>query len=188
MGSTVSQPTNATSLTGYSCIAGNVTATGGSVFQGYDPTNGQALEPAFHSATAAGVDQAVRAARDAFPVLARTSGVERGKLLRRIADGLNAAASEITARAQQETALPLPRLNGELARTCMQLRLFASVIEDGSWVAARIDTADPARTPPKPDIRCARWGRWWSLAPVTSPWHFPLPAGTRPPRWLQAIR
>src|SRR6202020_3609957 len=38
--------------------------------------------------------------------------------------------------------------------TWRQLRLFAQVAEDGSWVNARIDLADPARKPiPKPDIR-----------------------------------
>ncbi len=53
----------------------------------------------------------------------------------------------------QETALPEARLRGELARTTGQLRLFAGVAEDGSWVDARIEHADPARTPPKPDLR-----------------------------------
>src|SRR6201999_1146440 len=32
--------------------------------------------------------------------------------------------------------------------------LFADVVEEGSWVNARIDTADPGRKPlPKPDVR-----------------------------------
>src|SRR6202020_2002473 len=38
--------------------------------------------------------------------------------------------------------------------TWRQLRLFAQVAEDGSWVNARIDLADAERKPlPKPDIR-----------------------------------
>ena len=60
----------------------------------------------------------------------------------------------IVERAGQETALPQARLQGETARTCAQLRLFAEVAEEGSWVAARIDRADPDRKPaPRPDIR-----------------------------------
>ena len=55
--------------------------------------------------------------------------------------------------ARLETALPRPRLTGEVARTSNQLRLFANVAAEGSWVMARIDTADSGRTPPKPDIR-----------------------------------
>jgi len=40
------------------------------------------------------------------------------------------------------------------ARTVGQLKLFADVVRDGSWVEAVIDTADPNRQPiPKPDVR-----------------------------------
>src|SRR5260370_17510361 len=63
-------------------------------------------------------------------------------------------APELVDRAGQETALAQARLQGETARTCGQLRLFAQVAEEGSWVNARIDRADVQRKPaPKPDIR-----------------------------------
>jgi alpha-ketoglutaric semialdehyde dehydrogenase len=46
------------------------------------------------------------------------------------------------------------RLQGERGRTCGQLRLFAQVVREGSWVDARIDTALPDRQPlPRPDLR-----------------------------------
>src|SRR4029078_6283095 len=51
------------------------------------------------------------------------------------------------------TALPKPRLQSETARTSGQLRLFAKVVEEGSWVMARIDPADAGTKPPKPDLR-----------------------------------
>ncbi|HVV72239.1 MAG TPA: aldehyde dehydrogenase (NADP(+)), partial [Verrucomicrobiae bacterium] len=77
--------------------------------------------------------------------------------LRRIASAFEAKAPEIIERANQETALPTPRLQGEAARTCGQLRLFASLIEDGWWLDARIDHADPNRKPvPKADVRSVR--------------------------------
>ncbi|HEV3192023.1 MAG TPA: aldehyde dehydrogenase (NADP(+)), partial [Polyangiaceae bacterium] len=63
------------------------------------------------------------------------------------------AGDELLATADSETALGLPRLTSERGRTVNQLRLFAAVVREGSWVDARIDTADPARTPPKPDVR-----------------------------------
>ncbi len=67
---------------------------------------------------------------------------------------LESIADELIDRAHNETALPKPRLQAETARTCHQLRLFAQVAEEGSWVGARIDRADPQRKPlPKPDIR-----------------------------------
>ncbi len=141
-------------LQGRSLIAGRVSAdSNGTVFYGYDPSHGQQLETRFCSATIEDVDRAVAEATDAFVAASSSSGKERGRLLRAIADGIDAAAAVLIEQAHRETALPRPRLTGEVARTSGQLRLFASTVEEGSWVMARIDTAEPGRTPPKPDVR-----------------------------------
>ncbi len=119
-----------------------------------NPTTGEQLEPGFIPATAEEVDRAVKLAADAFKTYSRTTGRERAAFLRKIAEKIEAVSGEIVERATQETALPVARLQGETARTCHQLRLFAQVAEEGSWVNARIDHADPDRKPlPKPDIR-----------------------------------
>jgi 2,5-dioxopentanoate dehydrogenase len=119
-----------------------------------DPTTGRRLEPGFMSATAEEVELAVRLAAEAFDSYSRTAGRDRGVFLRKIAANIESIAGEVVERAGQETALPQARLQGETARTCAQLRLFAQVAEEGSWVAARIDRAEPARKPaPRPDIR-----------------------------------
>jgi NADP-dependent aldehyde dehydrogenase len=48
----------------------------------------------------------------------------------------------------------LVRITGERGRTVGQLKLFASLLKEGSWVNASIDLAQPDRQPlPKPDIR-----------------------------------
>ena len=140
-------------LQGLSLIAGSVPSSGGAVFHGYNPVDGSTLEPAYTSATLADVNSAVAAATEAFDSFANISGTERALFLRAIADGIDASASELIHRANLETALPIPRLTGEVARTSSQLRLFAGVLEEGSWVTARIETTDPTRTPPKPDLR-----------------------------------
>src|SRR5271169_1691050 len=119
-----------------------------------NPRNGQRLQPGFVPATHDEIELAVRLASEAFPVYSRIPGRERGEFLRRIAAKIESISAEIVDRAGQETALPPARLQGETARTCGQLRLFAEVAEEGSWVSARIDHADPDRKPaPKPDIR-----------------------------------
>lgn len=119
-----------------------------------NPTTGERLEPGFVPASAEELETAVRLAAEAFPVFRRTSGRQRATFLRTIATKIEAIAPQIIERAHQETALPLARLQGETARTCAQLRLFAEVAEEGSWVNARIDRAQPDRKPaPKPDIR-----------------------------------
>src|SRR5215467_9940800 len=117
-------------------------------------TTGQQFEPGFIPATDEEVDRAVQLAAEAFKVFSRTSGKERSVFLKRIAEKIESITGEIVERAALETALPVARLQGETARTCHQLRLFAQVAEEGSWVNARIDHADPERKPlPKPDIR-----------------------------------
>jgi alpha-ketoglutaric semialdehyde dehydrogenase len=51
----------------------------------------------------------------------------------------------------------MARLQGERARTLGQIELFAGLVEEGSWVDARIDRALPARVPaPRPDLRRMR--------------------------------
>jgi alpha-ketoglutaric semialdehyde dehydrogenase len=119
-----------------------------------DPTTGQHLQPGFIAATPEEVDLAVRLASEAFLSFSRTSGRDRAAFLRAIATKIESIVGEIVERAGRETALPQARLQGETARTCGQLRLFAQVAEEGSWVEARIDHAEPDRKPaPRPDIR-----------------------------------
>ncbi len=84
----------------------------------------------------------------------RLSNSKRASLLRTIASELEARSDDIIARAHLETALPEARLTGEIARTANQLRLFADVVDSGSYHQVMLDTPEPARTPlPKPDIR-----------------------------------
>ena len=119
-----------------------------------DPATGHCLQPGFIAATKEEVDLAARLSSEAFVAYSRTPGRVRGAFLRTIATKIESIAGEIVERAGRETALPPARLQGETARTCAQLRLFADVAEEGSWVSARIDRADPDRKPlPRPDIR-----------------------------------
>ncbi|HYA63629.1 MAG TPA: aldehyde dehydrogenase (NADP(+)) [Candidatus Sulfotelmatobacter sp.] len=141
-------------LSGRSLIGFREGAGSGELLYATDPTTGQHLQPGFVPATEEEVELAARLAAEAFEVYRRTSGRERGAFLRQIAAKIESIADDVIERAAQETALPQARLEGETARTCGQLRLFAQVAEEGSWVNARIDHADPERKPtPKPDIR-----------------------------------
>ncbi|TFD90636.1 aldehyde dehydrogenase (NADP(+)) [Cryobacterium lactosi] len=92
---------------------------------------------------------AARAAR----ILARSSAETRAGWLEAIADSLDAHRDELVAIADTETHLGVPRLTGEVGRTTGQLRLFARVLRDGGYLEATIDHANPASTPPAPDLR-----------------------------------
>jgi len=160
-------------LEGLSIIGSNRAKAAGKPTPAINPANGAALGPDYFWATAADVDAAAQLASKAFNEFSRWPGKRRAELLRRIAELVEANATAIQERANQETALPLARLQGETARTCGQLRLFASLIEEGWWQDARIDHADPNRKPlPKPDVRSLLVG----LGPVVvfSSSNFPL--------------
>jgi NADP-dependent aldehyde dehydrogenase len=101
---------------------------------------------------------------DAAELLARAEAVagrwgdlaprERARALRTVADALDAAAGELVPVAELETHLPGARLSGELLRTTFQLRLFARVLDEGSFLRAAIDRPDPDWPPgPRPDLR-----------------------------------
>lgn len=126
----------------------------GEAFRAVEAATGRFLEPQYRDATEAQVDAAVREAAAAAPVFAATPPSARAGLLRRVAGRIEGLGAALLERAAQETALPQERLASERGRTTAQLRMFADLVEEGSWVDARIDRGDPARSPlPKPDLR-----------------------------------
>lgn len=141
-------------LLGYSIVDGEAQKTEAGSFKGLNPTTGATLEPAFYYASLDDLDHAADLADEAYATYSKLPGKEKGKFLRHIAAGIEGIAEELVDRAHKETGLPEARLKGELGRTVGQLRLFAQVVEEGSWVNARIDPAEPERKPlPRADIR-----------------------------------
>ncbi len=137
-------------LKGKHLIAGQWVA-GEQTFQS-EPAHGPANT--FPVGTPAMVDQAARAAEEAFWSYGYSTREERAKFLNRIADEIDARGAEITEIGTQETGLPEARLNGERGRTVGQLRLFASHILAGDYLDRRHDEALPDRAPlPRPDLR-----------------------------------
>ncbi|MBK1828542.1 aldehyde dehydrogenase (NADP(+)) [Haloferula rosea] len=137
------------SIIGYSRSGG-----GGSTSSAVNPASGQKLDPEFHAPSESEVEQAVLLAERAFPVFSSMSGKKRAGFLRAIAAEIESAVDQIAERGPLETGLPEARMRGETARTTGQLRMFADLIEEGSWVDARIEHAQPDRAPlPKPDLR-----------------------------------
>lgn len=94
-----------------------------------------------------------RRAHELLPALEEAGPGGRAALLEAMADALEERTGELVAVADAETALGRARLTGEVARTSGQLRLFAEVLREGSFLDVRLDSADPKATPPKPDLR-----------------------------------
>jgi len=134
-------------------IAGMASREGTVEFHSYNPRTGQ-TGAVFVNATPDEIDRAVRAARDAFEVLRASSAARRAELLDAAAAEIDALGDELLALTDEETGLGLPRLTSERARTTGQLRKFAALLREGSYVEAIIDRAQPDRQPtPRPDIR-----------------------------------
>lgn len=141
-------------LTGLSFLGSKRGAPGGTPFQALNPSTGEQLAPIYFSASTTEVGQAAQLAAEAFPAYSATTGKAKATLLRSIADALDALQQPLAERAHLETALPMPRLLGEVSRTTGQLRTFAALAEEGSWVDARLDTPLPDRKPlPRPSLR-----------------------------------
>ena len=141
-------------LTGRAIIGYHRGAKVGNVLHGLNPATGEILNPAFYSSSEDEVDEAVQLASESGTRFSMLSGKKRAEFLRRIAENLEQLEEALVERAVLESGLPATRIRNERGRTCFQLRFFANMVDNGSWVDARIDSADPARSPaPKPDVR-----------------------------------
>ena len=100
------------------------------------------------------IDEIMLNASNAFNEYKKVLPEHKAIFLETIADEIEALGDALINKASEETNLPAARLTGERARTTMQLRMFAAMVREGSWVEASIDTSIPDRYPvPKPDIR-----------------------------------
>src|SRR5215213_4265831 len=98
-----------------------------------DPRTGQTVEVVAEETTTAEVDRLCAAALAAAPALDGMGRARRATLLGALADALEARRDDVVAVADRETGLGPTRLNGELTRTCYQLRVFADVLLDGGY-------------------------------------------------------
>lgn len=141
-------------LHGKNFVGAQLSARGQKTFFGHDPRAGKQLEVAFHEATLEEIDEAMNLAVDAAPVLRASSAETIAGFLENIAAEIEALGDSLIEQAATESGLGRDRLSGERGRTVGQLRLFAALVKDGSFVDARIDPALPERKPlPRPDLR-----------------------------------
>lgn len=120
---------------------------------GADPHTGLRLRPAAAETTPATVAKIIDAAEAAAPELAALGRSGRAALLRGLANAIEAHRSDLLTMADSETALGAPRLGSEITRTAFQLRFFAEVLDEGSYLEATIDTAADTLMGPRPDLR-----------------------------------
>ncbi len=141
-------------LHGENLVGRSLSRQGKSVFRAVNPATLEDLEPDFHEATPEEIDNALTLAADAFRANRKLPPERRASLLEAIAQEIESLGDRLVERVSAETGLPETRIKGERQRTVSQLRMFAQLASEGSWVDARIDRGQPERQPaPKPDIR-----------------------------------
>ncbi|OWW20555.1 aldehyde dehydrogenase (NADP(+)) [Noviherbaspirillum denitrificans] len=130
-----------------------VRGTSGSV-HAREAATGNVIGPDFGGASATQVEQACALAERAFDTFRETAPEARAAFLETIAQNILDIGDELVERCMAETGLPRARIEGERGRTVNQLRLFAAVVRDGTYLDARIDPALPERQPlPRSDLR-----------------------------------
>src|SRR5471032_3132971 len=140
-------------IEGKQIIGYGQSAEGSETFKSVNPATNEVVG-VFYKATPAEVEKTVSLAAAAFQVYRKKSGAEKAAFLEAAASAIEALGDELVTICSTESALPKGRIQGEMGRTTGQLRMFANLLREGSWLDARIETANPERTPlPKPDIR-----------------------------------
>lgn len=141
-------------LTGQMLIGGQSVSGTREALHAINPATGQPLQPGYAGGDQAHVEQAGALAWAAFDAYRETTPAQRAQLLQTIAGEIEALGDALIDRAMLETGLPQARLQGERARTCGQLRMFARTVLAGEWLDVRVDPAQPARQPlPRADLR-----------------------------------
>ncbi|MGN6416303.1 MAG: aldehyde dehydrogenase (NADP(+)) [Pseudobacter sp.] len=141
-------------IKGEQIIGFGYSARGKETFYSFDPAEQRNTEYLFHKATPEEINLAADRAAAAFQVYRKMDGAEKAVFLSALAEAIANSGEELIKVCCRETGLPPARIEGERMRTVNQIKMFATLLREGSWVNARIDTGDPDRTPlPKPDIR-----------------------------------
>jgi NADP-dependent aldehyde dehydrogenase len=121
--------------------------------QGFNPRTGEPFGEPVAVTSDSEVDQLCSAAEEAFHAWSAWSAVDRATVLDLVADRLDGESELLISTADTETGLGVPRLTTELKRTTNQLRLFADVLREGSYVEAMLDSQNMDIIPPRPDLR-----------------------------------
>lgn len=135
-------------ITGKNYIGDLLSAEGKTTYKTINPELNSENETVFYEATENEIAQAVKLAEEAFKVYGTIEDVKKADFLEAIAEEIEALGEDLLTTYMQESALPAGRANGERGRTTGQLRAFATMLREGSWVEAIIN-----KTEGKPDIR-----------------------------------
>ena len=145
-------------MTGANYIGNEVSQKGTKSFKTFNPKLNAPTIWSFQEANEDEINEAAFLAVEAFETYKEFSGKRKAEFLRAIAQEIENIGDTLIAVYMEESGLPEGRAKGERGRTIGQLNAFAALLEEGSWVDAMIDKAQPERQPlPKVDLRKLLW-------------------------------
>ena len=123
----------------------------------FNPRAGQYFGPDLPDTAPQEFEQTLDAAAAAASEWRSTTRRDRADVLRAIGTALDADRGRLAQLADDETALGVDSLAGEVGRTTFQLRQIADQVDDGSYLGVRIDLASTEPLPTgHPDLRRTR--------------------------------
>ena len=141
-------------ITGKNYIGSELKASGNNTLKTFNPELNTENPWVFTEATPEEIEEAVSLANQAFDSFKNCSGLEKANFLNAIADEILALGEDLLTMYSSESGLPKGRAEGERGRMIAQLRSFAEMLTEGSWIKATIDRAISDRKPaPKEDLR-----------------------------------
>ncbi|MEO3787548.1 aldehyde dehydrogenase family protein [Actinocorallia sp. B10E7] len=131
--------------------AERLTSGSGGVYGHVDPSTGK-VDKEIPLAGAAEIDQAVKAAHEAFQSWSRTAPSERRRLLMRLADLIDENATEFARRGTLDNATPMTAAAGMAGTSSEWVRYYAGWADklSGDMTAMSTDTGELGYTLPQP--------------------------------------
>ena len=141
-------------ISGKNIIGNKLSKQGDVTYKTFNPKTNKETDFTFYEATSVEINEAVELASEAYKIYKDISGSKKADFLEAIALEIEALGDELITTYCKESGLPEGRALGERGRTMGQLRAFAALLKEGSWVEAVIEKGQPDREPmPKADIR-----------------------------------
>lgn len=141
-------------ITGKNYIGNLLSSTGDKTFKTFNPKANKENNTVFVEASEVEIEEATKLASEAYKSFQKVSGLKKSEFLNEIANQLEKLGNVLLETYCLESGLSKARAIAERGRTIFQLHSFASLVKEGSWVDAVIETANPKRTPiPKVNLR-----------------------------------
>ena len=131
--------------TGKNYIGNQKSSKGNKTYKTFNPVLNQENDTIFSEVSSEEIQEAVDLASKAFQEYRFVSGIKKADFLNAIADEILTLDDNLIKMYCSETGLPEGRAKGERGRTIGQLRSFATLVAEGSWVEATIDKAQQNR-------------------------------------------